>query len=187
MQRLKLFLPLIIFVLLAALFLGVQWRIKSGEYNPTAMPSALINKPLPAFDLPTLAGGRLSNADLPKEIFLVNAWATWCPTCHFEHPFLMALAEQGLPILGVDHKDDTEAARKLLLDKGDPYFASVIDSDGNFGLDLGLTGTPETYLVDAGGIVHFRYQGALNQRAWEKYFVPKISELKPVQLNGGEQ
>ncbi|MBD2859029.1 DsbE family thiol:disulfide interchange protein [Spongiibacter sp. KMU-158] len=178
MQRLKLFLPLIIFILMALLFLGVQWRVKNGEYSPTDLPSALINKPMPSFRLPTLDGGVFSAADLPAEPVLVNVWATWCPTCHYEHPFLMKLAEQGVKILGVDYKDDAQAAQQLLDEKGDPYFASVADQSGQLGLDLGVTGAPETYLLDAQGTVLFRYQGALDQAVWDKHFVPRLAELK---------
>ncbi len=177
MERLKLFLPLIFFVILALIFLGVQWRVKSGDYSPTDLPSALVDQPMPYFDLPTLGGDNFSNSDLPAEAILVNIWATWCPTCHYEHPFLMELAEQGIKILGVDYKDDAELARKLLSEKGDPYFVSVVDKSGQLGLDLGVTGAPETYLIDAQGIVRFRYQGALDQNVWDKHFVPRLAQL----------
>lgn len=178
MSRIKLFLPLIIFLVLVAIFFGVQRRVQTGDYSPTALPSALLNKPLPEFSLPTLQGESLSRADLPQQWLLVNVWATWCPTCHYEHPFLVELAERGVPILGVDYKDRREPAVKWLAEKGDPYFATVFDEQGTLGLDLGVTGAPETYLVDAEGIVRFRYQGALDQKVWDEQFAPMLSSLE---------
>lgn len=178
MSRIKLFLPLIIFLVLVAIFFGVQRRVQTGDYSPTALPSALLNKPLPEFSLPTLQGESLSRADLPQQWLLVNVWATWCPTCHYEHPFLVELAERGVPILGVDYKDRREPALKWLAEKGDPYFATVFDEQGTLGLDLGVTGAPETYLVDAEGIVRFRYQGALDQKVWDEQIAPMLSSLE---------
>jgi cytochrome c biogenesis protein CcmG, thiol:disulfide interchange protein DsbE len=178
MQRLKLFLPLIIFVLLALVFLGVELRVKSGDYSPTAMPSALVDKPLPDFDLPTLNGERAGPGDMPAQAYLVNVWATWCPTCHYEHPFLVELQRRGIPIIGVDYKDSADAAQRWLQEKGDPYVMTLFDADGQFGLDLGVTGAPETYLVDSNGIVRFRFQGALDEKVWLKEFAPRVAALK---------
>jgi cytochrome c biogenesis protein CcmG/thiol:disulfide interchange protein DsbE len=178
MQRLKLFLPLLIFALLAAMFFGVERRVLSGDYTPTDLPSALVDKPLPEFSEPALDDGRLiDKAQIVGELFLLNVWATWCPTCHFEHPFLMKLAEQGVNIVSIDYKDDAEAAKRWLVQKGDPYTLTLFDEDGSLGLDLGVTGAPETYLVDASGTVRFRHQGALEQGLWDKEFAPRIAEL----------
>ncbi len=177
MDRFKLFLPLIIFLLLAAVFFGVQRQVQTGDYSPTALPSALLDRPLPDFSLPTLDGGQLSRDQLPAQWLLVNVWATWCPTCHYEHPFLLELAQRGVLILGVDYKDKTALAVKWLEEKGDPYFATVFDGDGSLGLDLGVTGAPETYLVDAAGVVRLRYQGALDQQVWEREFLPVVSQF----------
>ncbi len=178
MQRFKLFIPLLVFVALAAMFFGVERRVQRGEYTPTDLPSALLNRPLPDFSLPALDDGRLlSKADIQGELFLLNVWATWCPTCHYEHPFLVKLAEQGVKIYSVDYKDNAEAARRWLVEKGNPYVATIFDEAGNFGLDLGVTGAPETYLVDSSGIVRFRYQGALDQQIWDREFAPIIADL----------
>ncbi len=178
MQRLKLFIPLLVFVALAAMFFGVELRVQRGEYAPTDLPSALVNRPLPAFSLPALEDGRtLTNSDIQGEWFLLNVWATWCPTCHYEHPFLVALADQGVKIVSVDYKDNAEAAQRWLAEKGNPYVATLFDEAGDFGLDLGVTGAPETYLVDAAGIVRFRYQGALDQAIWDREFAPLIAGL----------
>ncbi|MEX1669282.1 DsbE family thiol:disulfide interchange protein [Zhongshania guokunii] len=178
MQRFKLFIPLLVFVALAAVFYGVERKIQGGDYAPTDLPSALLNQPLPAFSLPALDDGRiLTNSDIQGEWFLLNVWATWCPTCHYEHPFLVSLAEQGVAIYSVDYKDEALAAKRWLAEKGNPYKATIFDAAGSFGLDLGVTGAPETYLVDGEGIVRFRYQGALDQQVWDRQFAPQIANL----------
>lgn len=178
MQRLKLFIPLLVFVALAAMFFGVERRVQRGEYAPTDLPSALLNQPLPDFSLPALDDGRiLTKSDIQGEWFLLNVWATWCPTCHYEHPFLITLAERGVKIYSVDYKDTADAARRWLVEKGNPYVATLFDAAGDFGLDLGVTGAPETYLVDATGVVRFRYQGALDQRVWDREFAPLVNRL----------
>jgi cytochrome c biogenesis protein CcmG/thiol:disulfide interchange protein DsbE len=179
-QRFKLFLPLVIFALLAAVFFGVERRVQSGDYAPTDLPSALVDKPLPDFSEPALDDGRLINkAQIVGEVFLLNVWATWCPSCHFEHPFLVKLAAEGVNIVSIDYKDEAEAAKRWLAEKGNPYSVTLFDEDGSLGLDLGVTGAPETYLVDASGTVRFRYQGALDQRIWDKEFAPRMAELSP--------
>ncbi|CAA0079893.1 DsbE family thiol:disulfide interchange protein [Zhongshania aliphaticivorans] len=178
MQRLKLFLPLLVFALLAAVFFGVERRVQTGDYAPTDLPSALIDKPLPDFVEPALSDGRpINKSQIVGEIFLLNVWATWCPTCHFEHPFLLKLAAEGVKIVSIDYKDDADAAKRWLAEKGDPYFLTLFDEDGSLGLDLGVTGAPETYLVDAAGVVRFRYQGALEKKVWDKEFAPRIAGL----------
>ena len=179
MQRLKLFIPLIIFVVLAVFFFVVQKQIGSGDYNPENMPSALLNKPIPAFQLPDLQSGAVVNNDAIKnKVALINVWATWCPTCHYEHPYLMTLAQQGVVILGIDYKDDPEKAKQWLQEKGNPYIAVLDDRAGKLGLDLGVTGAPETYVVDRKGIVRLRYQGDLNQRVWDETFKPLLDQLQ---------
>ncbi len=179
MQRLKLFIPLIVFVVLALLFLVVQKRIGEGSYDPQALPSALLDKPLPAFELPDLlTGQRVTNEAIAGEVALVNVWATWCPTCHYEHPWLVELAKQGVVILGVDYKDEPAKAKQWLADMGNPYRAVLDDRDGRFGLDLGVTGAPETYVVDRRGIVHLRYQGAIDEEVWRTLIQPLVNKLQ---------
>lgn len=179
MQRLKLFLPLLIFVVLAGFFFVVQKRIGSGDYDPQNMPSALLDKPMPAFELPDLLSGEpTTGAAMNGRIALVNVWATWCPSCHYEHPFLVRLAEQGVFILGVDYKDEPEKARQWLQEKGNPYAAVVDDRAGGLGLDLGVTGAPETYLIDSHGVVRLRYQGPLDERVWRETLQPMIERLQ---------
>jgi cytochrome c biogenesis protein CcmG/thiol:disulfide interchange protein DsbE len=178
MQRLKLFIPLIVFAVLALFFFVVQKQIGSGDYDPQNMPSALVDKPLPPFALPDLVDGREITGDVLKgKVALINVWATWCPTCHVEHPYLVKLAEQGIVILGVDYKDEPDKAREWLQRKGNPYIAVVDDRAGALGLDLGVTGAPETYVVDRRGIVRLRYQGDINERVWTGIFQPLLAQL----------
>jgi len=179
MQRLKLFIPLLVFVVLAGFFFVVQKRIGSGDYDPQNMPSALLDKPMPAFELPDLLSGEpVTGAAMDGKIALVNVWATWCPSCHYEHPYLMKLAERGVFILGVDYKDEPEKARQWLREKGNPYAAVLDDRAGGLGLDLGVTGAPETYLIDRHGVVRLRYQGPLDERVWRETLQPMIERLQ---------
>lgn len=180
MSRLKLFVPLIIFVLLAAMFWAVERRVASGDYSPTALPSALTGRELPDFAMPILESDKiLARSDLLGEPFLLNVWATWCPTCHYEHPFLLDLAEAGdIALYGVNYKDDTAAARQWLAQRGNPYAATLADVEGTLGLDLGVTGAPETYLVDHLGVVRLRYQGALDDEVWQREFVPLLESIR---------
>ena len=179
MERLKLFIPLIVFAALAVFFFAVQKQIGSGDYDPQNMPSALLDKPAPDFRLPDLVTGTDVDASVIRgRIALINVWATWCPTCHYEHPYLVKLAEQGVAILGVDYKDEPEKARNWLREKGNPYIAVVDDRAGTLGLDLGVTGAPETYVVDSHGIVRLRYQGALDERVWNETIQPLLAQLQ---------
>ncbi len=184
MQRLKLFIPLIIFVVLAVFFYFVQKQISSGDYDPQNMPSALIDKPMPAYGLPDVqSGATVTNAIIKNKVVLVNVWATWCPSCFYEHAYLMKLAQQGVAILGVDYKDEPAKARQWLREKGNPYIAVLDDRSGNLGLDLGVTGAPETYVVDSNGVVRLRYQGPLDERVWNETFRPLLAQLQaPTQL-----
>jgi cytochrome c biogenesis protein CcmG/thiol:disulfide interchange protein DsbE len=178
MQRFNLFIPLIVFAVLAIFFFVVQKQIGSGAYDPQNMPSALLDKPLPAFQLPDLvSGATVTNAALKDKIVLVNVWATWCPSCLYEHPYLVKLAQQGVLIVGVDYKDDAVKARQWLQEKGNPYMAVLDDRAGTMGLDLGATGAPETYLVDHLGIVRWRYQGPIDERLWSQRLQPLIAKL----------
>lgn len=178
MQRLKLFIPLIIFVVLAVFFFVVQRQIGSGDYNPENLPSALLEKPFPTFELPDVQNGTVVNNEVLKnKVALVNVWATWCPSCVYEHAYLVKLAQQGVLILGVDYKDEPEKAKKWLTEKGNPYIAVLDDRAGKLGLDLGVTGAPETYVIDQKGVVRLRYQGPLDQRVWNETFKPVLDKL----------
>ncbi len=162
MARLKLFIPLSIFIAIAAFLLR-------GLYlDPQALPSALIDKPLPDFELPTLEREELvKRQDLLGEVALYNVWATWCVACRTEHPFLNELADRGVLIYGINYKDDKQTARRWLANLGNPYRLNLYDSEGALGLDLGVYGAPETYFVDARGVIHYRHVGVLDKNVWK--------------------
>lgn len=186
MARFKLFIPLFLFAGLALLFFQVEQGVKDGSYSPQALPSARVDKPFPQFSAPDLMTAKLLDASvLQGRISLVNVWATWCPSCHFEHPFLLQMAAGDVPewgadmqLLGVNYKDDDEAARAMLRQKGNPFALNIVDPQGRLGLDLGVTGAPETYLVDADGRVRFRYQGVLDLKVWQREWLPRIAALR---------
>ena len=170
--RLKLFIPLILFAVLALfLFRGL-------ELDPKELPSALIDRPLPEFDLPALGQERrLTRADVTGRATLFNVWATWCVSCRVEHPYLHKLAGLGVPIVGINYKDDDTDALRWLDELGDPYRVNIVDAEGTLGLDLGVYGAPETYLVDAQGIIRYRHVGVVDDRVWQTILQPLYDEL----------
>lgn|SRR5690554_2017461 len=173
-QRLKLFIPLAVFVVLAILL----WRGLS--LDPNAMPSALLDKPVPQFYLPSLEN---PDQHFDQEIFkgkasLLNVWATWCPTCYAEHSYLVTLAEQGIPIYGINYKDDIKAAQQWLKELHNPYLATVIDKDGRLGLDLGVFGAPETYLIDKQGIIRYKHIGVVDEKVWQETLQPLMQQYQ---------
>ncbi len=165
--RLKLFLPLILFAVLA-LFL-----LRGLDLDPRALPSALIDRPMPAFDLPLLgAEATMTQADLVGRPSLVNVWATWCVSCRIEHPYLDTLAQAGIPIYGINYKDEDAAALRWLQELGNPYVATIADREGSLGLDMGVYGAPETYLLDAGGVIRYRHVGVVDEQVWREVLQP---------------
>lgn len=170
--RVKLFIPLILFVLLALfLFRGLS-------LDPKAMPSALIDHDLPQFSLPALGQDKLMTAkDIIGEVAFLNVWATWCISCRVEHPYLQNLADRGVVIFGVNYKDEDAAALQWLEDFGNPYRASIADREGTLGLDLGVFGAPETYLVDTAGVIRYRHVGVVDDRVWTNVLEPLYLEL----------
>lgn len=169
----KRFLPLAAFAALAALlYLGFTLR------DPHLLPSALLGKPFPAFDLPLLAGGRATEAALADQPRLVNVWATWCPTCLAEHAQLLRIrAESGLSIVGVNYKDDPAEALRWLARHGDPYDFNIVDAAGELGVNLGVYGAPESFLLDAGGVVRYKRVGAINDDVWRRELQPALRAL----------
>lgn len=172
MPRLKLFLPLFLFVVL------VGFLLRGLQLDPREMPSALIDRPLPEFQLSRLGDDSLvQRSDVIGEVAFFNVWATWCISCRMEHPYLQMLADQGVPIYGVNYKDDTAAALEWLDALGDPYRLNIEDVEGSLGLDLGVYGAPETYLVDARGVIRYRHVGIINERVWQGILQPLYQEL----------
>lgn len=159
--------PLVIFAILAAMF---YIRLFSGD--PSKIPSVLIDKPVPDFDLKPLEGlfeeGRpipgFSSADLAEgEVSLVNVWASWCGPCRQEHPYMMELARSGkVRMYGLNYKDKTENALSFLSQLGNPYQAVGVDDGGRVAIDWGVYGVPETFIVDGKGIIRYKQIGALN-------------------------
>lgn len=186
MGRLKLFIPLLVFAIVVGFFYSTIDKISEGEYSPQALPSALINKPVPSFNLPTVEdiNKRVTDQHLLGSIALINVWATWCPSCHVEHGYLNYLKQQGVVIFGINYKDDATAAKQWLSSKGDPYQINILDKEGRLGLDMGVTGAPETYLIDHRGFVRMRYQGPLDESVWQQKFLPLIEKLQLEQLSG---
>jgi cytochrome c biogenesis protein CcmG/thiol:disulfide interchange protein DsbE len=172
-------LPLVILVgLVVAFWVGLH-------RNPTLVPSPLIGKPAPAFDLPSLANPdqRITSEVLKGQVSLVNVWASWCVACREEHPVLMAFSQQHeLPIIGLDYKDQRDSATQWLDKLGDPYTTVAFDADGKVGLDWGVYGAPETYLVDADGVIRCKHIGPVTPDYLNDTLVPMVKSLRAGQI-----
>ena len=174
MGKLIRFLPLIL-----VLALGVV-LYRGLSLNPQDMPSALVGKTMPAFELKTLNNSEkvVTQADLLGDIVLVNVWATWCPTCKYEHPYLVDVAKDPqVKLYGLNYKDERAAAQQWLQHYEDPYVFSIFDEEGTLGLDLGVYGAPETFVIDHHGIIRKRFAGAIDTRVWRREFEPLIAQL----------
>ena len=167
MRRLLLIVPLLLFLVLAGFFLQSLMTKEEGV-TELELPSPPVNKPFPTFDLPSVIDGepRITQADL-KGPALVNIWATWCVACRVEHPVLNRLAAEGVVIYGVNYKDTNADAIKWLKDFHNPYQLNISDADGRLGLDLGVYGAPETYLIDANGVIRHKFIGVIDDRVWD--------------------
>lgn len=167
-------LPLLLFTGLAIL-LGSRLGM-----DPTALPSARIDKPMPEFRLSSLKAPEkiLTTADVKGQVLILNVWATWCISCLVEHPVLKHMAAKGVPIVGVNYKDYREAAQKYLELHGDPFRFTIFDEKGDLGLDLGVYGAPETYLLDKDGNIRYRFIGVLDPEKWETVLKPRYEALR---------
>lgn len=164
-----------------ALF-GVFWwhlhRIEKGDVVVSDIPSPLIGKPAPSMDLPALTGPaeRVRSADFAGKPWMLNVWGTWCAACRDEHPTLVSMAQRlGVPIVGLNWKDDSAAARRWLESLGDPYVAVGIDASGRAAIDWGVYGAPETFLIGADGTVLAKHIGPMTDEVWTKRFLPKLA------------
>jgi cytochrome c biogenesis protein CcmG/thiol:disulfide interchange protein DsbE len=166
--------PLAIFaVLVGFLFVGLGLK-------PREVPSPLIDKPAPAFELTQLhtPGERFGLADMKGKVWLLNVWASWCVSCREEHPLLMELSKEGVvPIVGLNYKDQPENAVQWLARFGNPYRLSVVDGDGRTGIDFGVYGVPETFLIDRDGVIRYKQIGPLTREAWQQHFLPLVKKL----------
>lgn len=168
-------LPFVAFVVLAIfLYIGLG-------LDPHEVPSPLINKPAPAFVLPQLhdPSKQFSTEEMKGKVWLLNVWASWCVTCKEEHPILMQLAQQNLvPILGLDYKDERAAGEAWLSKGGDPYTLTMSDTEGRIGIDYGVYGVPETYVIDKLGVIRYKQIGAVTAKSLREKILPLIAELQ---------
>ena len=161
-------LPLAVFMMLSPLLYWGLW------HDSEELPSALTGKPLPEMQLPSLLrrGAVVSNDLFIGHWTLLNVWGSWCPTCYIEHPYLHHLAEQGVRIVGLNYKDEADKAREYLASLGNPFIEVAVDESGQYGMELGVYGAPETFVVDPHGNIVLRYVGELNERSWTQRFAP---------------
>ncbi len=170
----KFLLPLGIFIVLVAL-LAVGLNL-----NPREVPSPLIGKPAPAFTVPQLHSPEktFSPQDMLGKVWLFNVWASWCVSCREEHPILVEFARTGMvPIVGLDYKDKREDGQRWLARFGNPYSIVPFDADGRVGIDYGVYGVPETYLIDKAGVIRFKQIGPITPEVLEKKIIPLVQEL----------
>jgi cytochrome c biogenesis protein CcmG/thiol:disulfide interchange protein DsbE len=167
-------LPLALFLVLAG-FLAVGLRL-----NPREVPSPLVGKPAPDFRLPQLhaVNAAFSPQDMRGKVWLLNVWASWCVSCKREHPVLVELARRNLvPLVGLNYKDDPAAGRRWLDEHGgDPYALSAVDADGRVGIDYGVYGVPETFLIDRNGVIRHKHIGPLTVEVFEEVLMPLIKD-----------
>jgi cytochrome c biogenesis protein CcmG, thiol:disulfide interchange protein DsbE len=167
-------LPFAVFLTLV-LFLGIGLRL-----NPREIPSPLIDKPAPPFKLAQLhePGKTISPQDMVGQVWLLNVWASWCVACRQEHPVLMEFAKQGVvPLLGLNYKDGTENGAGWLRQFGNPYSLSGVDADGRVGIDYGVYGVPETFLIDKKGVIRMKHIGPVTPEVITEKLLPMIKEL----------
>ncbi|MBK8337875.1 MAG: DsbE family thiol:disulfide interchange protein [Sterolibacteriaceae bacterium] len=166
--------PLGLFVVLVG-FLAVGLNL-----NPRELPSPLIDKPAPAFKVPQLHAldKTIARDDLKGKVWLLNVWASWCVSCRQEHPVLVELAKSNaVPIYGLNYKDQREAGLAWLNQHGNPYVISAFDQDGRVGIDFGVYGVPETFLIDKNGIIRYKHTGPVTPDAVQNLILPKVKEL----------
>ena len=177
--RLLTVVPIAAFAAIAAVVAVYLHQIGSGEKTAADIPSALIGKPPPQFELPPIEGmeGGFGTADLAGKVALVNVFASWCPPCHQEHPLLMRLARAGVAIYGINHKDRPEDARGFLERLGNPYRRVGADRAGRVSIDWGVYGYPETFVLDPTGRIRYRHVGPILARDLETRILPLIEEL----------
>ena len=172
-------LPLAGFVLVVALLgFGIWW---SGHHDLREVPSPLIGKPAPAFALPLLAdpGKSLGSKDLAGQPYLLNVFASWCFACRDEHPILMREGKRlGIKLVGFNYKDEPADAKRWLAQFGDPYDVVIADFPGNVAIDFGVTGAPESFLVDAQGVIRYKYISPITPEIIATELLPRIAAMK---------
>ncbi len=167
--------PLLVFVALVV-FLAIGLKLK-----PREVPSPLIDKPAPTFSLPRLDDPQkaFTPADLKGKVWLLNVWASWCVACRDEHPVLVEFSKTGtVPIYGLNYKDQREDALRWLTQFGNPYTASIVDAEGKVGIDYGVYGVPETFVIDKEGTIRYKQIGAVTPEVLESKILPLIKRLQ---------
>ncbi len=167
--------PIVVFAVLVV-FLGIGLTL-----DPRKVPSPFIDKPAPAFSLPALHDGKvsLSPGDFSGRVWLLNVWASWCVACRAEHEVLKELARENIaPIIGLNYKDRPTDAKNWLRQLGDPYQASAVDADGKAGIDWGVYGVPETFVIDQQGIVRYKHIGPITAEELHDKIIPLVKTLK---------
>jgi len=166
--------PLLAFLALAGLL------YKGLGLDPRKVPSPLIDKPAPTFRLPTLKQPErfLGSETFKGKVSLLNVWATWCVACRQEHPVLMQLSRLGVPIYGLNYKDKRDDAKRWLDRFGDPYVANAFDKEGRVGIDWGVYGTPETFVIDKQGVIRHKHIGPLSYADIQDEILPLVRKLR---------
>jgi len=175
MKALRYLVPMALLLALVG-FLGVGLGL-----NPREVPSPLIGKPAPAFNLPRLdePTQTLGREDLLGQVWMLNVWASWCAPCREEHPLVIDIARRKLvAVYGLNYKDQTAAAQGWLAQLGKPYRANLVDRDGRVGIDFGVYGVPETFIVDRQGVIRFKHTGALTPEIVRQRIEPLLKELQ---------
>jgi len=172
---LKYLAPLVIFVVIAG------FLYKGLSLNPHEVPSPFINKPAPDFELQKLddMSSKFSNKEMLGKVWLLNVWASWCVACRAEHPLLVQMARQGtIPVYGLNYKDLPSKAKAWLGEHGDPYVLSVVDYEGKVGIDYGVYGVPETFVIDKKGVIRHKVIGPLTAETLRDKVTPLVKELE---------
>ena len=174
----KRLIPLIVFLgLVALLGFGIWWN---GHHEMSEVPSPLIGKPAPEFTLPLLyePDRQVARKDLLGQPYLINVFGSWCPTCQYEHPVLtQQIKPLGIKLVGLDWKDDPDDAKRWIAQFGNPYDAVITDRDGRAGIDFGVYMAPESFLIDAQGVVRYKRIGMFTPENIKDELLPRIAEL----------
>jgi cytochrome c biogenesis protein CcmG/thiol:disulfide interchange protein DsbE len=172
----------ILFLIPVVVFVGVGIGLAVGlTRDPSVLPSVLIDRPAPSFDLPSIEakeGTGLSSADLKGKVALVNVFASWCVPCRVEQPILLRLAQEGVPIYGINYKDPSDQALAYLDQLGDPYARVGADRDGRVAIDFGVYGVPETFVIDRNGRIRLRHVGPIRAEDVDRELKPLLERLQ---------
>ncbi len=173
-MKLKLILPLLLF------FIIVGFLAKGLFLDPREVPSPLVGKPAPEFTAPILgdANRTFSSADMKGKVWLLNTWASWCAACRVEHPLLVEMLAHDVPLYGLAYKDNEADALTVLKEMGNPYVITANDADGRIGIDYGVYGVPETYVIDKTGVIRYKQIGPITPVSLREKILPLLKALE---------